>query len=865
MSRFNPHRWLIPLGLLIHASLQAQVSDCIDAVPICQPIFQQTQAPLGEGNFPDEIPDSSCLITAEKSGSWYRFTIQQGGELCFSIFPNNPSDDYDWAVYHLTDRSCSDIPAGLAPEVSCNYAPNSGCGGITGPNGVFSQNCPDQHEPCLEVLAGETYVVYVSQFTASSTQGYTIDFTSSSATIFDQDGPQLAQAHFVCDTPSIKFDFSEPILCASLTPSDLRLTGLDGEVPMYQISSLACESGQLFGQHFSAKVKQGALRHGSYQLTVVGDIEDRCANIIPLNQSQPLAWIEEALTLSFENDSLCEGDSLQLTHNFSAFSSYQFVWTSAPDIAAPHVSPAQSTLYHLSVTSPGGCQYRDSAWVFVKPNPVPLVMGPDSTCLKSPARFSLAESPPDGSTLNWDWDGGTPIFSPSEYEYDIKWPAPGAYQVLATTSLNGCIANSEPISITVLPHPAVEAGPDTFTCIGLPLQLHGVAQGGDSDIHYRWFQDSIWGTPISDQLQLTVSPQLNSQYFLMASQHGCNSEPDSVLVFVYPEIIAAITADTTAICEGESVQLTAFGGQGSAQFRWSPATGLSAPSAYNPIASPSRTTTYSVTINEGICVDSTSINITVYPRPEADYFNTLASGCEWLEVAFMENTTDALNYEWDFGDGSPVDSSANPVHFYQSPGHYPVTLKVSGVAGCRDSSTQTTVNVSRAPHASAISIPEFGRDIPVGTSVNLIAMGEGISSCLWSMGDGGMTTGPEAQYAYDRPGKFTVELSVTGENGCTQTMTLGSYEVFVPSVERQNVFTPNGDGANDEFRIQYDGRAEYEVFVYDRWGRKLFSSRSSSHGWNGLTPGGEPAREGVYFYVATIEGKTFKGSITLLR
>lgn len=63
-----------------------------------------------------------------------------------------------------------------------------------------------------------------------------------------------------------------------------------------------------------------------------------------------------------------------------------------------------------------------------------------------------------------------------------------------------------------------------------------------------------------------------------------------------------------------------------------------------------------------------------------------------------------------------------------------------------------------------------------------------------------------------------------------------------------NVFTPNGDGANDEFRVVYRSIKEFHCWVYNRWGILVYQWSDPAKGWDG-TIGGRPAAEGAYFYV----------------
>jgi len=170
---------LLFLVLFLPFSVKAQeptVQDCLGAIPLCNPVYSEYNAYQGSGNYPFEINNGpSCLGSGEKNDVWYSFKVQQTGTLSFSIVPNDISDDYDWAIYNLTNSICSDIFYNASLEVSCNY---SGTPGITGANGQAGA----QNEPVFEVVAGEHYVVNVGQF-SNSINGYSIDFTESTAVL----------------------------------------------------------------------------------------------------------------------------------------------------------------------------------------------------------------------------------------------------------------------------------------------------------------------------------------------------------------------------------------------------------------------------------------------------------------------------------------------------------------------------------------------------------------------------------------------------------------------------------------------------------------------------------------------------------
>jgi gliding motility-associated-like protein len=67
-------------------------------------------------------------------------------------------------------------------------------------------------------------------------------------------------------------------------------------------------------------------------------------------------------------------------------------------------------------------------------------------------------------------------------------------------------------------------------------------------------------------------------------------------------------------------------------------------------------------------------------------------------------------------------------------------------------------------------------------------------------------------------------------------------ELFIP-----NVFSPNGDEANDLFSIE-GLQQEDEVCIYNRWGTKVYEFVNTEDAWDGHTTAGEKCSEGIYYY-----------------
>jgi len=113
-------------------------------------------------------------------------------------------------------------------------------------------------------------------------------------------------------------------------------------------------------------------------------------------------------------------------------------------------------------------------------------------------------------------------------------------------------------------------------------------------------------------------------------------------------------------------------------------------------------------------------------------------------------------------------------------------------------------------------------------------------------------------------------LTITDASGCTDTATIlivvkEDYEVYIP-----NIFSPNGDGVNDEFTpMDFGAAKDIEAMIFNKWGELIFRTDKLQHGWDG-TYKGKDCDVGVYTYFirgSYLNGTPYKktGSVTLIR
>ena len=123
------------------------------------------------------------------------------------------------------------------------------------------------------------------------------------------------------------------------------------------------------------------------------------------------------------------------------------------------------------------------------------------------------------------------------------------------------------------------------------------------------------------------------------------------------------------------------------------------------------------------------------------------------------------------------------------------------------------------------------------------------------------------QYTFTESGNYIVKLKVSN-SFCTDSA-LVDIKVSESQIVAPKIFTPNGDGFNDEFRVAYKSIVKFQATIVNRWGRVIFKWTDPAKGWDGKI-NGKPAPEGTYFYIITAKGSDgkiypLKGHINLLR
>lgn len=349
------------------------------------------------------------------------------------------------------------------------------------------------------------------------------------------------------------------------------------------------------------------------------------------------------------------------------------------------------------------------------------------------------------------------------------------YRLMAAEATNfsspACRTTSQPITIHVKPLPKPVVVAEQTVCEGNTIQLDVTGADGP----YAWTGPNNFSSTEKSPVITNATLDRAGDYQVTTTLGNCTASA-KIKVNMLPVPIPVVETPAP-ICEGASIVLHATGG---IQYKWAPATGLSATDIADPVASPVQTTLYTVTVSNGGCEKQANVNLEVFKKI------TVSAGHNRVIIEGQTVTLDGqvsgdhLKYLW-----SPADYLDDP----------------------------TKLN-------------------PVATPVHDV----------------------------------TYTLTAWSENGCPGNAQQVAIHVLKKLVI-PNTITPNGDGINDIWNIAaLDTYPAATVYVFNRYGRKIYFGKGDGKGWDGKY-NGEYVPVGVYYYVIDLHDgqKIRSGSLTVLR
>jgi gliding motility-associated-like protein len=396
-----------------------------------------------------------------------------------------------------------------------------------------------------------------------------------------------------------------------------------------------------------------------------------------------------------------------------------------------------------------------------------------SGCFPLKVNFTDRSIAGSGTISAWEWDFGDGAIS-NEQNPAHTYTLGGSFRViLKVTDSNGCVkVVSKANYITLENGVKADFGYASDGGCGVPAPVSfNNKSTGTGQLSYKW----DFGDGKTSEDPNPVNNYENGGVYtvklIVTNSYGCSD----TLIKANAINIGFVKADFTKpdmICAGNAFQLTNTSNPSSfSATSWDFGDGTASAEA-NPLKVYASAGDYSIKMitDFGSCKDSISKTVTVLPKPAAGFTAANNNGCAApLNVAFSNTSTDAVSFEWNFGDGS-TSALPNPEHTYLSSGSFSVTLIATNTSGCRDTLVQQNFVKIIPPKITFVTNLPVKGCIPL-TITPLAALQDSVlaDTYFWDFGDGTTSADAAPSHTYTIPGSYNVKLIVTA-SGCKDSL-----------------------------------------------------------------------------------------------
>lgn len=482
-----------------------------------------------------------------------------------------------------------------------------------------------------------------------------------------------------------------------------------------------------------------------------------------------------------------------------------------------------NTTYSWSVTNANGCTSENSADVLINSLPTlnpPTITTNNSTC-------STAGS----SSISNYVAGNTYTFSPSgpnvAVNGDISNMTVGtSYTVTTaqgscTSTASASFSNSAQLTTPVTP---------TISVVSATCNADGSASISNY-VSGNTYTFSPAGPTLDNNGNISAFTT-GTSYTVISSNGSCSSTPSSSFTIdaQTPAPTAPTVSSPQSFCGSATVSNLS---PSTSDYKW-----YTTANGGTPLTSSDAliTGTYYVSQMIGNCESQrVAVNVIINSNPTLTITpnTTICSG-----DSIVLTTSGANNYVWQPSNATSSSITVSP----SSTTTYTVTGTTT--EGCSNTSS-VTITVLSKPIASFSSSVDSGY---VSLDVTFTNTSSNATNYSWTINNSAAGSSSIFTHTFDNEGSYTVTL--TASNGtCSDvaTKTILAKILPPPVIIIPNIFTPNGDGANDEFFVEAQGAKDLSLEIFNRWGNMIHTLKGLTNGisdkWDG-----KGFSDGTYFY-----------------
>ena len=419
------------------------------------------------------------------------------------------------------------------------------------------------------------------------------------------------------------------------------------------------------------------------------------------------------------------------------------------------------------------------------------------------------------------------------------------------------LTNTTTDSVNNFPGPSINVTTSPATCVNNNGVISITGAGGTSPLQYS--TDGINFQSVGQFNQATSGNYTAT----VKDANGCQASQSAIVGLIDDLIVNAGNNSIPAFCEGG--QITIPSTSNGTSFSWSPTISLNDTHILNPAASPSVTTTYTITATLGICTKSDSITVIVLPAPIAD---AGAGGTICYGQNMQLNGYGGTGYSWSPPTYLNNSQIQNPLV------NHPLNtttynLHVTDNNGCTSLNNAAVTVIVTPP---AIVFAGNDTSVVLGQPFQLKATdinNSGFTQYSWTPSTG-LNNSFIQNPVTDALQEITYTVTATTAAGCEGSASIHVKVYQGPEIYVPSGFTPNNDGKNDILKAIPVGIKQFKYFmIFNRWGVRVFYTNDPGNGWNGKWQGVDQ-NIGVFVWIAEgidDNGEIIqrKGTVTLIR
>ncbi|MES2656348.1 MAG: PKD domain-containing protein [Bacteroidota bacterium] len=644
--------------------------------------------------------------------------------------------------------------------------------GITGPKADSIKFC---WTPPISAIREQPHLFTVKgvdrfcPIPASATRGINIKVNIPKTVVFDSTNRKV-----FCANKTIPVSMNYTVGNVTLTTGNIfsaQLSDSSGNFNNFILVGTKTDTAKT--GTINLNIPAGLSTTGNYKLRLKVSSDSNAVSLVfPISIvpgfSQPI--------VTNNTDSVCKGTNVLLSL-LPTNSNYTFKWLLNNTIIPSANNDSlwlDTTGVIRAIVSNTGCSDTSVAkTITVYPKPIPSFTSTNFVCLPAaPISFTNTSSINSGTmSYNWKFSDGTnsTLTSPIKNIVDT---GSLTVKLIATSNKNCMDSIQKTIAIrkTITPQFSIN---DSSQCVkNNAFVFSNQTNNQGATVNYTW----NWGTGFIASNNITQNYSYpnagNYTVKLVSNNNGCTDTLTKNVTVIANATNIGFTVNKTIQCFKNNNFVftnTSNPDNTTLKYFWQFGNGDTS-TQRSPVYNYKSNATFSVKLlitANNKCKDSATTNVTVYPSPTASFSINDSIQCfKNNRFNFTNLSTNALTYNWLFGDNTAINTSTSPTKIYSNVGNFNVKL-IAANNTCFDTIIKPVIVLSNASSVSFL-VNQASQCLNSNTFLfnNISTPNNNTLQYMWQFGNADTSTQRSPNYVYNTPNVYNVKLLVTANNKC---------------------------------------------------------------------------------------------------